>query len=96
MTKQATPTPEISLDTSGIGTYGGTVIATGTDREQLLSAETRHAVVKAAAARGLSRPGVNNVDVYPVDSNGVCDEDVLLGKRPAVGFRAEYSVAGGM
>lgn len=74
-----------------------TIIAEGKDPEELVNAATRQRVIMFARANGLpAASGLGNIpSPYPVDEEGKCDEDLILGKRPFAKHQVEY-VANGM
>lgn len=70
------------------------LVVAGNNIEELMSAATASTVLQKAAELGLNRPGVSNAGgPYPVDADGKCDDDLLLGKRgPVVGYRRDFVV----
>jgi hypothetical protein len=83
-------------DLSVVTNTRGEFVVAGNTIEELLSAETAHIVLKEAAARGLSRPGVSNAGgPYPVDEDGKTDDELLMGKRgPVANYRRDFVVLG--
>lgn len=70
------------------------LVVAGNNIEELMSAATASTVLQKAAELGLNRPGVSNAGgPYPVDADGKCDDDLLLGKRgPVAGYRRDFVV----
>lgn len=70
------------------------LVVAGNNIEELMSAATANTVLQKAAELGLNRPGVSNAGgPYPVDADGKCDDDLLLGKRgPVAGYRRDFVV----
>jgi hypothetical protein len=70
------------------------LVVAGNDIEELMSAATANTVLQKAAALGLNRPGVSNAGgPYPVDADGKCDDELLMGKRgPVTGYRRDFVV----
>ena len=70
------------------------LVVAGNDIEELMSAATANTVLQKAAAIGLNRPGVSNAGgPYPVDADGKCDDELLMGKRgPVTGYRRDFVV----
>lgn len=65
--------------------------------ECLTSLDTRKWVTNEARARGFPARGLGNVPVpYPVDADGQTDDDLIMGKRPFVAFRADYQINAGI
>lgn len=71
-----------------------TILAEGGNPEELVSANTRQQVIMFARANGLpTASGLGGIpSPYPVDAEGKCDEDLILGKRAFAKFQAEYTV----
>lgn len=69
-------------------------IVEGNNIEELMSADTSHAVIKKAAEAGMHRPGVSSASgPYPVDINGQTDDELLLGKRgPVANYRRDFVI----
>jgi hypothetical protein len=72
----------------------GDFVVAATSIEELLAPATANMVLKEAAAKGLSKPGISNVGgPYPVDAEGKSDDDLLLGRRgPVAGYRRDFTV----
>jgi hypothetical protein len=70
------------------------LVVAGNNIEELMSAATANTVLQKAAELGLNRPGVSNAGgPYPVDADGKCDDDLLMGKRgPVAGYRRDFVV----
>ena len=80
---------EFSRVTSGRAEF----VVSGTSIEELLAANTSHAVLQKAAEAGLNRPGVSSVSgPYPVDRDGKTDDDLMAGRRPVAGYRRDFVV----
>ena len=74
-----------------------TVVLAGKDREELTSLDTRNNVITIARERGFPARGLSNVpEPYPVDKAGKTDDELVLGKRPFVGYRVDYVVSSGI
>ena len=74
------------------------IIAEGKDMEELTNAATRQRVINFARSNGLPMAsGLGNIpSPYPIDEEGKCDEDLILGRRPFARFQAEYTVNAGL
>jgi len=72
------------------------IVGESKDPEELTNAATRQRVIAFARANGLpAASGLGNFpSPYPVDAEGKCDEDLILGKRPFDKFQAEFTVNG--
>jgi hypothetical protein len=72
------------------------IVGESADPEELTKAATRQRVIAFARANGLpAASGLGNFpSPYPVDEKGVCDEDLILGRRPFAKFQTEYTVNG--
>lgn len=83
-------------DLSVVTNTRGEFVVAGDNVEELLSPTAANLVLKEAAAKGLSRPGVSNAGgPYPVDADGKTDDDLLLSKRgPVAGYRRDFVVLG--
>lgn len=83
-------------DLSVVTNTRGEFVVTGNNVEELLSPAAANLVLKEAAAKGLSRPGVSNAGgPYPVDAEGKTDDDLLMSKRgPVAGYRRDFVVLG--
>jgi hypothetical protein len=70
------------------------LVVAGNNIEELMSAATANTVLQKAAELGLNRPGVSNAGgPYPVDADGKCDDELLMGKRgPVAGYRRDFVV----
>jgi hypothetical protein len=84
---------------SDIGDRQGTVTIHGDSQEEVMSAAAKQMSIQAAAAGGLSRPGVSGNEVaYPVDAEGKTSDDLILGRSGATvaAYRCDYKVTGGL
>lgn len=83
-------------DLSVVTNTRGEFVVAGNSVEELLSPDAANVVLKEAAAKGLSRPGVSNAGgPYPVDAEGKTDDDLLMSKRgPVAGYRRDFVVLG--
>lgn len=72
----------------------GTFIVEAESPEKVLSRDAKDMVLKEAAARGLSRPGLSGGEsAYPVDAAGNTSDELILGQAgAAAAFRADYRV----
>ena len=69
------------------------IIVQGATQAEVTDTDTKRLVLNKAAAAGLSRPGIaSTISAYPVDANGEYDDELMMGKRPVAGFRADYKV----
>ena len=73
-------------------------VVEGSNIENLMAAATSNLVLQKAAEKGLNRPGVSNAGgPYPVDAEGKCDDELLMGKRgPVAGYRRDFVVLAGL
>jgi hypothetical protein len=63
----------------------------------LTTPETRNFVLTAARARGFPAKGLGGIpSPYPIDDKGETDDDLVLGRRPLVAWRADYQVSAGI
>lgn len=83
-------------DLSVVTNTRGEFVVASPSVEALLSPDAANLVLKEAAARGLSRPGVSNAGgPYPVDAEGKTDDALLMGQRgPVAGYRRDFVVLG--
>lgn len=74
------------------------LVVAGNSIDELMAAATAHTVLQKAAELGLNRPGVSNAGgPYPVDADGKCDDELLMGKRgPVAGYRRDFVVLAGL
>ena len=69
----------------------------GDNPEELTTADTRLKVLAFARGTGFNASGLNGTpNPYPIDADGVCDGDLVLGKRPIKCWQAEYVVQAGI
>ncbi len=70
------------------------IVVSSSNIEDLMGAATANMVLQKAAELGLHRPGVSNAGgPYPVDADGKCDDELLLGKRgPVAGYRRDFVI----
>ena len=63
---------------------------------ELITPEARAAVLIFARRQGFPARGLNGTpQTYPVDAKGEVNDDVLKGKTPVAGYRADYQVNAG-
>jgi hypothetical protein len=73
------------------------VLVEGDRPEELSTIETRNKVLQYARSIGFPASGLGGVpSPYPIDEDGECDEDVVLGKKPIKCWQAEYVVNAGL
>jgi len=78
-----------------LGDRQGIVIIAADTIEEANSPEARNLALQTAASHGISRPGISgNASAYPVDEDGETSQEMVLGRKPAVGFRIDYPVTG--
>jgi hypothetical protein len=74
-----------------------TIVVRGDSHDDLAQASVRPMALQHAASLGLSRPGLDSTSgVYPVDENGVSDDDVVFGRRPVAGYQQDFKIRGGL
>ena len=67
------------------------------DQTELTTAETRAKVLAYARGCGFNAGGLNSLpSPYPIDEDGKCDDDLVLGKRSIKCWQAEYVVQMGI
>ena len=82
---------------SEINDRQGTIIISGDTQESVQGMDARQLVLKEAAAKGLSRPGLSGGDyTYPVDAEGNTSDDLLMGRGVVAGYRCDYKITGGL
>jgi hypothetical protein len=83
-------------DLSVVTNTRGEFVVSGSNVEELMQPAAANLVLKEAASRGLSRPGVSNAGgPYPVDADGNTDDALLMGHRgPVAGYRRDFIVLG--
>lgn len=75
-----------------------TIVVNADSPEDFGTIMTRNKVLAFARQNGLpTASGLGNIPAhYPVDENGICDEDLMLARRPFKHFQAEYTVNAGL
>lgn len=74
-----------------------TIIVQSMNAEVLTELATKHEIINRAAKEGISSPGISNYSApYPVNKDGVHNEDVMFGRngQKAVAYRVDYSISG--
>ena len=98
MSTDVQPAPLVTIvGQSNMSDRQGTITVQAATQELVLSPEGRTAALQHAVAQGLSRPGISSHGgAYPIDAEGRHDEDVMMGRRPTVGYRCDYRVTAGL
>jgi len=65
--------------------------------ESLTSMNTRQWIMNEARSRGFPAHGLGSIpQPYPVDANGNTDDELIMGKRDFVAWRADYQIYAGV
>lgn len=87
----------ITVVKSECGDRQGVITIQADKQEEVMSPTARQEAIKAAAAAGLSRPGLSGSDTaYPVDADGNSSDDVTMGRVPLAAYRCDYRVTAGL
>ena len=94
------PTVMVNDDLTNFGVNKGLIVIEvmkpGTP-DQLTSRETRDMLMLECRNRGFPIRGISNTpSPFPIDEKGESSDDMILGKAPYIGWRAEYEVSAGV
>ena len=74
-----------------------TVVIRGADHEELAQPGVTPMARRHAASLCLPRPGLDTTSgVYPVDANGVSDDDVVFGRKPVAAYQRDFKIRQGL
>lgn len=75
----------------------GTIIVEGATQEEVTGTVARNMALQAAAASGLSRPGLSGGEsAYPVDADGKTGNDLIMGRGVVAGYRCDFRITAGL